>query len=103
MLSQRIDGSKAFWTLMLPVGWGMAFILSFIAHAQTRIGFGLSDKVLQTLVLMAIFSALIGLMAVRVLMDDAILERRPVRAIAVGLCSLFCSVGLIAYGVSTLS
>ncbi len=98
------DGTpKLFWSAMLPICWILAPVLGMMAQSQAMNGRSIEDRTLQSLLFTAMFMAVLGLMAVRVVIGQAIAEHHKGQAIVVAALSLVSSVVLIAYGVSTLT
>ena len=87
---------------MLPICWILAPLLGLLAQSQALHGRPLEDRVLQSTLFLALFLACMGLMGVRVVLSQALEEHRPGRAVLIAVLSLVSSLGLIAYGVSTM-
>lgn len=97
------DYSGTFWSVMLPVCWVLAPVLTLIAHAQARV---LEDpaanRLFQSALFLAVFLAMFGLVAIRILIARAIDEQHLGQARLLGAFSAVMSVALIAYGITVL-
>jgi len=99
---EQIEGRKWFWGMMMPLGWVVAGALTFVSQDRVAQGFVVSDRAQQSLIFLAVFAALAGLMGTRVLLTQALAEHHVRQATLITVFSLVVSVGLIAYGVSTI-
>lgn len=95
--------SKVFWSAMLPICWVLAPLLGLMAQMQANSGRSLEDRMLQSTLFMALFLAGFGLMAVRVVVGQAIEEHHKAQAVVVTVLSIVSSAALITYGVFTLA
>lgn len=100
---QRHDWGGIFWATMWPVSWGLALVLGWIAQIQARTVMTMTDRGFQSTLFMSIFLGLFGLLAVRVLIGRALDQHHRGQACLVGGFSLLYSLGLILYGLITLS
>lgn len=97
-MTGRYDWSGIFWATMLPVSWGLALALGWMAQLQARTVVTMTDRSFQSTLYMSIFLGLFGLLAVRMLIARALDHQHPGQACLVGGFSLVFSVGLILYG-----
>lgn len=97
-MTERNDWGGIFWATMLPISWGLALLLGWIAQMQARTVVTMTDRSFQSTLYMSVFLGLFGLLAVRMLIARALDQEHWGQACLVAVFSLICSLGLIVYG-----
>ena len=93
--------STRFWLGVLVFSMLMTPVVTAAAHTQGGFGTNLSDRVMQSLLYVAVCCGLAALLACRVLIGRAMEEDRRVQVYALSGMALAASAALITYGISS--